>query len=104
MTKILLIIMIGLITLSGGTSWAVGGSPAQPFPLLQNMQRPIPQGPSSSLHSRGHCLYNWKIRDTCDDYYSPCYYDQNWGQWFGNCNGSLDTPGFSITVPNRIQK
>jgi|GEM_PF-3136805 len=46
-------------------------------------------------------LYDWKIKDYPD--YQECTYDENWGQWVGTCNLSLDSPGFSVTTPNRIR-
>jgi len=91
-----------------GMAWAANaayaqrGMPAQSIQLVPNMARPILQGPNASLHSLGHCLYNWKIRDTCEA--DPCYYDERWGQWVGSCATGLDTPGYSITVPNQIRK
>jgi hypothetical protein len=100
----LILLMVALISLAGNPVRAQMGMPTQPIPLLQSSQRLPFQGPNPSLHSLDHCLYNWKIRDTCGDDVAPCYYDENFGQWVGNCNGSLDTPGFSITVPNQIRK
>jgi hypothetical protein len=38
-----------------------------------------------------------------DQYQEPCYYDEYYGQWIGPCQTSLDTPGYSITVPNRVR-
>jgi len=38
-----------------------------------------------------------------EPYEEPCYYDEYYGQWIGPCDVSLDTPGYSITVPNRIR-
>jgi len=97
-----LIFTIILLALSVGTSvQAQRGMPAQSFQLVPNMQRPILQGPNGSLNAIDHCLYNWKIRDTCEG--TPCYYDERWGQWVGSC-GTLDTPGFSVTVPNQIRR
>ena len=39
-----------------------------------------------------------------EEYDEPCYYDEYYGQWVGPCDVSLDTPGFSITVPNQIRR
>jgi hypothetical protein len=38
-----------------------------------------------------------------EPYDEPCYYDEDYGQWVGPCDTSLDTPGYSITIPNRIR-
>ena len=38
-----------------------------------------------------------------DQYQEPCYYNEDYGQWIGPCQTSLDTPGYSITVPNRVR-
>jgi len=100
----LIVLTVALISLTGNPVGAQMRTPARPIPLIQNTQRPIFQGPNPSLHSLGHCLYDWKIRDTCGDQDNPCYYDEYWGQWVGNCTGSLDTPGYSITVPNQIRR
>ena len=104
MKSLSLILLMILIFLAGNLLQAQMRMPSQSIPIVQNTQRPILQGPNPSLHSLGHCLYNWKIRDTCGDDVAPCYYDETWGQWVGNCNTGLDTPGFSVTVPNQIRR
>jgi hypothetical protein len=38
-----------------------------------------------------------------EPYDEPCHYDEDYGQWVGPCDTSLDTPGYSITIPNRIR-
>lgn len=45
-------------------------------------------------------IYDWKIKDHPD--IPPCYYDENYGQWFGNCNMYLTAPGYSVTIPNHV--
>ncbi len=98
--------VIAVIFLAGNPLQAqMRRSATQPVPMVvQGNQRLLFQGPNPSLHSLSHFLYDWKIRDTCGDDVAPCYYDETWGQWVGNCNGSLDTPGYSITVPNQIRR
>jgi hypothetical protein len=71
-------------------------------PVGPNSQRFIPQGVGPFLHDPNYSLYEWKIKDYPE--YEPCYYNEDWGQWVGQCNLSLDTPGYSITVPNRMQR
>lgn len=39
-----------------------------------------------------------------EPYDEPCHYDEEYGIWVGPCNTSLNTPGYSITVPNRIRR
>ncbi len=39
-----------------------------------------------------------------EPYEEPCYYNEDYGMWIGPCNTSLDTPGYSITVPNQIRR
>src|SRR4030095_2208267 len=106
MKRVFLIpLVIALIYLLGNPVQAQMRRSAQSVPMvIQGNQRLLFQGPNPSLHSLGHCLYDWKIRDTCGDDIAPCYYDENFGQWIGTCNGSLDTPGYSITVPNQIRR
>jgi hypothetical protein len=38
-----------------------------------------------------------------DQYDEPCYYNEDYGQWVGPCQTSLDTPGYSITIPSRVR-
>ena len=38
-----------------------------------------------------------------EPYDEPCHYDESVGMWIGPCTTGLDTPGFSITVPNRVR-
>jgi hypothetical protein len=101
--KVFFLIFLCLLGMAwvGSTVAAQRGMPAQSIQLVPSMSRPILQGPNPSLHSLGHCLYNWKIRDTCEA--TPCYYDERWGQWVGSCGTGLDTPGYSVTVPNQFE-
>ncbi len=70
-----------------------------PLPL----QAPrYPQGVNPSLYAPNDGIYDWNIKDTSPDA-GPCHFDERAGMWVGNCNGSLDTPGFSITVPRQIK-
>jgi hypothetical protein len=62
----------------------------------------IPQGVGPYLYDPNYTLYDWEINN--NPYSTPCYYDERYGQWVGPCNISLDQPGFSITVPNRIRR
>ncbi|MFO1519566.1 MAG: hypothetical protein U1F57_07915 [bacterium] len=62
----------------------------------------IPQGVNPSLFTPGQSLYYWKTDDPWIN--SPCYYDERYGVWVGPCNASLDTPGYSITVPRTIRR
>lgn len=69
-----------------------GGRPATTRVLPQNLTPPF-------LYDPHYDLYDWKIKDHPED---PCYYDEAYGQWVGNCTMYLTAPGYSITVPNRI--
>ncbi len=64
--------------------------------------RPIPQAIGPFLYDPNHSLYEWELGDK--PYNHPCYYDEFYGQWVGPCNISLDQPGYSITIPNRIRR
>ncbi len=73
---------------------------AVPLPLQEPR---YPQGVNPSLYAPNDGIYDWKIKDTWPDA-GPCHFDERAGMWVGNCNGSLDTPGFSITVPRQIRR
>jgi len=53
------------------------------------------------MYDPHHDLYDWKIKDHPDD---PCYYDEYYGQWVGDCNLYQTAPGYSITVPNQVSR
>jgi len=63
--------------------------------------REIPQGVNPVLYNPYFSIYYGPLYEPYDE---PCYYDEAYGQWVGPCNTSLDTPGYSITVPNRIRR
>lgn len=71
-------------------------------PLNITGPRAIPQSTGVLLYDPSYDLYDWEIQD--DPNYQECYYNEAWGQWTGRCNISLDSPGFSITVPNRLNR
>ncbi len=85
-------------------SW---GSPAWSRNAISRpqIQYPAPQRPSSlPLRTRTPPLYNPYFSIYYGPLYAPyeepCHYDETYGQWIGPCDTSLDTPGYSITIPN----
>lgn len=79
-----------------------GGNPSGVILVPAGNGRFIPQGVGPFLYDPNHTLYDWEIKD--GNVPDPCYYDAYSGQWLGRCNISLDQPGYSITVPNRIRR
>lgn len=70
---------------------SIRSSRAQPLnPLPQNLP----------LYNPYFSIYFGPLYEPYDE---PCYYDEYYGQWVGPCTTSLDTPGYSITIPNRVR-
>lgn len=66
-------------------------APGQPvYPLRQNLPLYNP-------------YFSPNFGPLYEPYEEPCYYDESVGMWVGPCTTGLDTPGFSITVPNRVR-
>ncbi|MDX1386923.1 MAG: hypothetical protein R3257_04985 [bacterium] len=66
-------------------------APGQPvYPLRQNMPLYNP-------------YFSPNFGPLYEPYDEPCHYDESVGMWVGPCTTGLDTPGFSITVPNRVR-
>ena len=61
------------------------------YPLRQDMP----------LYNPYFSIYYGPLYEPYDE---PCHYDESVGMWIGPCTTGLDTPGFSITVPNRIRR
>ena len=82
------------------------GLSGNPYPPATGGGRPsartIPQTVNPPLMYDPHeDLYEWKIKDHPND---PCYYDEYYAQWVGDCNLYQTAPGYSITVPNQIHR
>jgi len=101
--KRLTALVLGLsLLLTYGLSFATPNQfPPRTILVPAGNNRFIPQGVGPFLYDPNHSLYEWELGD--HPYEQPCYYDENVGQWVGPCNISLDQPGYSITVPNRVR-
>ncbi|HCU23947.1 MAG TPA: hypothetical protein DF383_02930 [Deltaproteobacteria bacterium] len=84
------------IGFSGNPYPPPGGSSGRPRTAIPQTVNP------PFMYDPDHDLYDWKIQDEGSKN-PPCYYDEYYGQWVGNCNLYRTAPGYSITVPNRVR-
>lgn len=66
-------------------------------------QTQYPAGVNPSYFNPNKSIFEWKIKDSWPPT-EPCHWNEPAGMWVGDCTGSLDTPGFSITTPRTIRK
>lgn len=103
-----LLILIGLLGLPKLAASQRGAGLSYGF-THRGIHQGIRPGPSQPVYPprRDLPLYNPYFSiyfgPLYEEYDEPCYYDEYYGQWVGPCDTSLDTPGYSITVPNRIR-
>ncbi len=100
MNKEFLCVLSGIIFLSGVAAVEAGNTVVRP-----QIRYPVPQRPSSlPLRTQTPPLYNPYFSiyygPLYEPYEEPCHYDETYGEWVGPCDASLDTPGYSITIPN----
>ena len=102
-----LLAVFGSLLAMGVPLWAnpigLSGSPYPPSSGgARSSNRVIPQTVNPPfMYDPHHDLYDWKIKDHPDD---PCYYDEYYGQWVGDCNLYQTATGYSITVPNQVNR
>lgn len=73
----------------------------QPRGTFRQNPRVLPQPRNLPLYNP---YFSNNFGPLYEPYDEPCHYDEDYGIWVGPCNTSLDTPGYSITVPNRIRR
>jgi len=102
--RILAIFLLATLGFSATGAASTIGLSGNPYPAASGgshgMDRSLPQTTNPPFVYDPHeDIYEWKIKDHPQD---PCYYDEGSGQWLGDCNLYQTAPGYSITVPNRI--